>query len=76
MGDFASSSKHGARKVENVVSLTFLVKVEDFAGSWRHGESEVVRVLEQGETVISEVAFYDGQGGKPWGRKEVRSVST
>lgn len=53
------------RKVENVVSLMLLVRVEDFAGSWRHGESDGVRDRELVETVISEVAFYDGQGGKP-----------
>lgn len=73
-GDFASSWKHGVRKVENVVSLTLLVRSEDFAGSWNHGESEGVRVLEPGETVISEVAFCDGHGGRPWGKKEVRFV--
>lgn len=53
------------RKVENVVSLMLLVRVEDFAVSWRHGESDGVRDLEPVETVISEVAFYDGQGGRP-----------
>lgn len=73
-GDFASSWKHGVRKVENVVSLTLLVRSVDFAGSWNHGESEGVRVLEPRETVISEVAFCDGHGGRPWGRKEVRFV--
>lgn len=64
------------RKVENVVSLMLLVRVKDFAESWRHGESEGVRVPEPGEKVISEVAFYDGRGGRPWGRKAVRFVST
>lgn len=76
LGDFASSWMRGVRKVENVVSLTLLVRLEDFAGSWRYGESEGVRVLEPWETVISEVAFYDGRGGTPWGRKEMRFVST
>lgn len=73
--DFVSSWKHGVRKVENVASLTLLVTVQDFAGSWRHGENGGVRVLEPGEMVISEVAFYDEQRGRPWGRKEVRFVS-
>lgn len=62
--------------MENAVSLMLLVRVEDFAESWRHGESEGVRVLEPGEKVISEVAFYDGRWGRPWGRKAVGVVST
>ncbi|TNN75922.1 hypothetical protein EYF80_013892 [Liparis tanakae] len=65
--DFASSWTHGARKVENAVSLTLLPRAEDFAGSWRHGESEGGRVLEPWETAISEVAFCNGRGGRPWG---------
>ncbi|KAK5865807.1 hypothetical protein PBY51_020047 [Eleginops maclovinus] len=50
--DFAFSLKHGVRKVENVVSLSVLVRVEDFCGSWRYGVSEGVRVLEPEEVVI------------------------
>lgn len=76
VGDFASSWKRGARKVESAASLMLLVTVEDFAVSWKHGESGGVRALGLGETVISEVAFYAGRGETPWGRKEVRCVST
>lgn len=72
--DFASSLKTQVRKVESVVSLMLLVRMEDFFGSWRHGESEGVGVLESVEMVISKPAFYDGQGGRPRGRKEVRYV--
>lgn len=76
VGDFASSWKHGVRKVANVVSLTLLVRVEDFGGSWRYGESGGVRALEPGEMVTSEVAFYDGRWARPRGMKEGRFVST
>lgn len=74
--DFASSWRHGVRKVGIVVSLTLLVRVEDFVSSWRHGESEAGRVLEPSEMVISEVAFYEVCDGRPLGRQLVRFVLT
>lgn len=63
VGDFASSWKHGVRGVENVASLRLLVRVVDYGESWRYGEIERVWVSQPGETVTSEVAFYDGQRG-------------
>ena len=73
MGDFAFSWKRGVMRVENVASLMLLVRLEDYAGSWRHGESGKARVLEPEETVISAVAFYDEKVGTSQGRQEVRS---
>lgn len=63
--DFAFSWKHEVKKVEIVASLMVLVTVGDYAGSLRHGESGGLKDLEPGERVISEVAFYDEQAGRP-----------
>lgn len=70
VGDFASSWKHEVRRVVNVVSLRLLVRLEDFAVSWSHGEIEGVKVHEPVEMVIS--VFFDGQLGT--GMTKVRFV--